>query len=300
MRIKLREARKHRIFKQRGTCSLLLIALAVLVLLPAGSQGQEIGLPDTNVIHWAYAAAFGTGIYQLGGDARTFVFRIRPVVRKSFSFQNHLGGRKFYFELRLPVTIGLHEFSLTGLLSPKFQQISFTPGVMLQIPLLDNWDVQLFGHLGGGAELGDSRDAAWIYWGGVNSRLAFRLFKTDFALLNSVGSFGFNPRTGTSEAISTLVTGLEWNQRLGSLELGTESLSLRTTVLYYYYFEGLDILWNPGRDPVSLSWEWEIGISLSKKTPIKLWFLSFDRLGIGYRFSPDSRGIRFISYSVFY
>lgn len=285
---------------QRGTCGLLLTVLALLVFLPAGSQGQEIGLPDTNMIHWAYAAAFGTGIYQLGEDARTFVFRIRPVIRRSFSFQNHLGGRKFYFEIRFPVTIGLHEFSLNELLSPNIRQVSFTPGVMLQMPMLDNWDVQLFGNLGGGAELGGSRDAAWIYWGGINSRLAFRLFKTDLALLNSVGSFGFNPRIGTSEAISTLVTGLEWNQRLGSLELGAEPLSLRTTVLYYYHFKGLDILWNPGRDPVSLSWEWEIGISLSKKTPIKLWFFSFERLGISYLFSPKSSGIRFISYSIFY
>ena len=300
MRIKRKDARKRWNLKQRGTCGLLLMLLAVLVLLPAGSQGQEIGLPDTNVIHWAYAAAFGTGIYQLGENTQTFVFRIRPVIRKSFSFQNHLGGRKFYFEFRLPVTIGLHEFSLNELLSPNIRQVSFTPGVMLQIPLLDDWDVQLFGNLGGGAELGDSRDAALIYWGGINSRLAFRPFKTDLALLNSVGSVGFNPRIGTSAAISTLVTGLEWNQRLGSLKLGAEPLSLRTTVLYYYYFEGLNILWNPGRDPVSLSWEWEIGISLSKKTPIKLWFLNFERLGIGYRFSPNSSGIRFISYSIFY
>ena len=300
MRVKLREVAACRHLLQGAARCLLPMFLAVLVFLPPGSLGQQVGQPDTNLIHWAYAAAFGTGIYQLGEDSRTFVFRIRPTIKKSFSFQNHLGGRKFYLEIRLPVTIGLHDFSLTELFSPNVRQVSFTPGVMLQIPLLRNWDVQLFGNFGGGAELGDSRDAAWIYWGGINSRLTFRLFNTDFALLNSVGSYGFTPRNGGTEAISTLTTGLEWNQRLGSLEMGTEPLFLRTTVLYYYYFEGLDILWNPGRDPISLSWEWEIGISLSKNTPFKLWFFSFDRLGIGYRFSPNSRGIRFISYSVFY
>jgi len=300
MHIKLKGFSACRHLLQGAARRSLPMFLAVLVFLPTGSQGQQVGLPDTSLIHWAYAAAFGTGIYQLGENARTFVFRIRPVIKKSFSFQNYLNGRKFHFELRLPVTIGLHEFSLTELLSPNFRQASFTPGVMLQIPLLRNWDVQLFGNLGRGAELSETRDSAWIYWGGINSRLAFRMFKTDFALLNSVGSYGFTPNEGKAEAISNLITGLEWNQRLGSLEMGTEPLSLRTEVLYYYYFEGIDILWNPGREPTTLSWEWEIGISLSKQTPFRLWILKFHRLGIGYRFSPHSRGIRFISYSTFY
>jgi len=198
------------------------------------------------------------------------------------------------------LTIGLQEFSIDELLSPQFQQVSFTPGVMLQIPLLSRWNIQFFGNLGGGTELGKSRDTAWIYWGGINSRLAFRLFKKDFALRNSVASYGFTPNKGKAEAISSLVTGLEWNQRLGSLKMGTEPLSLRTEVFYYYYFEGLDILWNPDREPITLLWEWEVVVSLSKKTPFKLWFINFERLGIGYRFSPNSSGIRFITYTVFY
>jgi hypothetical protein len=278
---------------------LLSAILAILTLLPIQSRGQQVRLPDTNLVHWAYAAAFGTGVYKIG-EARTFVFRFRPRITRTFSFENHLGGRQFYFEIRLPVTIGLHEFSIGELLSPDIRQVSFTPGIMLQVPLRSNWAIQLFGNIGGGAELGDARDAAWIYWGGINSRLAFSLFKTEMALLNGIGSFGFNPRNGDSEAISTLITGLEWNPRLGKMGWGGEQLYLNTQALYYYYFEGLDVLWNPDRDPASISWEWELGLSLSKKTPFRIWFLNFQRLGLGYRFSPNSSGIRIFTSAVFY
>jgi hypothetical protein len=275
--------------------------LALLVLLPARSPGQNAGLPETNVIHWAYAAAFGTGIYQLGEGTTTYVFRFQPKIKKSFSFQNHLGGRKFYFDIRLPITLGLHDFNdIEELLSPDIRQVSFTPGVMLQVPLRENWDIQLFGHFGAGAELKSSRNTALIYWAGVNSRLSFRLFKTEFALLNSLGSYGHSPSNGDPEAISAQITGLEWNPRLGRLEWGKEPLYINTLVLYYHYFQGLDILWNPGRDPVTLSWEWELGLSLSKKSRFRFWIFSFERLGIGYRFSPNSHGIRFFTSAVFY
>ena len=293
----------HRPPAQGIPCRLLTAALIILTLLPVRSRAQNVGLPDTSLIHWAYAAAFGTGVYQLGGEARTYVFRFRPKIKKTFSFQNHLGGRKFYFDIRLPITLGLHDFDIGDigdLLSLNFQQISFTPGVMLQVPLHRNWDIQLFANIGAGAELKSSRNTALIYWGGINSRYQFNVFKTDFALLNSIGSYGHNPNNGEAGAISTLITGLEWNPRLFKMEWGEEPLYLNTIVLYYYYFEGLDILWNSDRDPKTLSWEWEIGLSLNKKTPFRLWFLSFQRLGLGYRFSPESSGIRFFTSAVFY
>ncbi len=303
MRIKLSGAHARRHFARKGTCGLISLILAVLVIIPADAPGQEAGLPEVNLIHWAYAAAFGTGIYQFGDSATTYVFRIRPKIKKTFSFESHLGGRKFYFDIRLPITLGLHDFDLSNiedLLSIDFQQVSFTPGVMLQVPLRENWDIQLFANVGAGTELKSSRNSALIYWGGINSQLAFHLFRTDFALLNSISSYGHNPSNGGKEAISSLITGLEWNPRLGKTEWGGEPLYLNTIVWYYYYFQGLDILWNPNRDPVSLSWEWEIGLSLNKKTPFRLWFLSFQRLGIGYRFSPNSHGIRFFTSAVFY
>lgn len=303
MRIKLQHAQTRRPFPCRAACGVLPIILSILIFIPPGAKAQIAGLPNTNLIHWAYAAAFGTGVYQLGGEARTYVFRFRPKIKTTFSFQNHLGGRKFYFDIRLPITLGLHDFDLGeigDLLSLNFQQISFTPGAMLQVPLRKNWDIQIFANIGAGAELKSSRNTALIYWGGINSRYQFNVFRTDFALLNSIGSYGHNPSNGEAGAISNLTTGLEWNPRLFKMEWGEEPLYLNTIVLYYYYFEGLDILWNSDRDPKTLSWEWEIGLSLSKKTPFRLWFLSFQRLGLGYRFSPESSGIRFFTSAVFY
>ena len=48
--------------------------------------------------------------------------------------------------------------------------------------------------------------------------------------------------------------------------------------------------------------QWEFGVSLRRaEKRIKIWFLSFDRLGLAYRFSSsgDLKGISFIFRSVF-
>lgn len=272
--------------------------VTILILFSAETRGQEASLPETNTIHWAYAAAFGTGYYHIGDDAEIYVLRFRPFWRKPFSFQNHLSGRTFFFEVRLPVAFGIHNFSWEGLISPQFRQVSFTPGVMLQIPFHRNWNVQLHGNFGWGAELKTSRNTAMIYWGGINSRLAFRLFKTDFALLNGLSSYGYKPNKGEAGDLSALLTGLEWNQLLWGLRWGKEPLSLRAHLHYYSYFDHLDFLFR-STSPVSLSWEWEVGVSIRKATKFKLLILSFERLGVAFRFSPESRGIRFITYAVF-
>ncbi len=272
--------------------------MAILILFPAETRGQETRLPETNTIHWAYAAAFGTGYYRIGDEAEIYVLRFRPLWRKPFSFQNHLSGRTFFFELRFPVTFGVHEFSIDELLNPNFRQISFTPGAMLQIPLHRNWNVQLYGNLGWGSEMTGSGNNAWIYWGGVNSRLAFRLFKTEWALLNGLSSYGYKPNKGEAGDLSALITGLEWNHRMWGLKWGKEAMVLRAHVQYYSYFDHLNFLFR-STSPVSLSWEWEIGISIRKVSKFKFLIFTLERLGVAYRFSPNSSGIRFITSALF-
>jgi len=50
---------------------------------------------------------------------------------------------------------------------------------------------------------------------------------------------------------------------------------------------------------VSLGSEWEIGLAVGKAQRIKLWLFRIDRIGLGYRFSPESNGIRIYFSSYF-
>ena len=47
-------------------------------------------------------------------------------------------------------------------------------------------------------------------------------------------------------------------------------------------------------EPDSIASAWELGVAVGKsRDPIRIWFLKFDRLGLGYKFSNSSefRGI---------
>ena len=57
-----------------------------------------------------------------------------------------------------------------------------------------------------------------------------------------------------------------------------------------------------GRTPETLLTEWELGAALGgRDSPIQIWFMKFDRLGLGYRTSSngDLRGITFVFRSKF-
>ena len=47
---------------------------------------------------------------------------------------------------------------------------------------------------------------------------------------------------------------------------------------------------------------WQVGFAVGRREkPLKVWFLNFDRLGLGFKFSSQSelRGVRFIFRSIY-
>lgn len=257
---------------------------------------------DFNAINWAFAAAFGTGIYRVRDDVEVFVLHVQPKWTKEIKWERYFGERPMLLELRFPITLGVHNYHLEGIvdefLDLKFKQVSFAPGAVLELPMSQRWALRAYGHLGWGTETSGDKDSSWIYWGGIKSRLIFPALGLKFGLLNGLTGYGYTPNVGASQDFSEILTGLECDIPLGKLQWQGEPLFLKTHIINRWYLDDLNFIYE-FENPPELSWQWEIGISLGKKSNIKLWFLSFERIGVAYHYGRDARGISIYTRSVF-
>ncbi|CAB5128808.1 hypothetical protein D3OALGA1CA_3094 [Olavius algarvensis associated proteobacterium Delta 3] len=274
-----------------------LMGLMVLPILIAGmskrTSGQDFG--PGNLYHWAYSPAFGTGAYQIG-DEETFVVTVKP----RFRLRN-IKKHGYAFNLRVPISIGLQtinpeEFNFQGL-EETFTTISVVPGVEFFLPLTQRWMIRPFANAGWGTTVtGD--ESAWIYFGGVDSRYTFGWGKADLSLLNGLQWYGYTPNPGGSNAFGRFLAGLEADHPLGKATFRGQQLLIRPHILYYWYFNEIDFQVFL-EQPVSINQEVEVALAIGTKDLQKFWLLWADRIGIGYRFSEDSQGIRVFLRSVF-
>jgi hypothetical protein len=282
--------------------SVLYIFIQGLLLPNKIDAYQEEEPVDFRAINWAYAAAFGTGVYEVRDDLKVFVFHVEPRWTKQISWKKYFGDRPLILELRFPATFGVHDYNLGGIVEEFFglrlKQVSFAPGAVLELPMSERWALRPHGHLGWGTQTSGDRDSAWIYWGGIKSRLKFPFIGQNFGLLNGLAVYAYKPEVGTIQDFTELLTGLECDISLGKLHWQGEQLFLRTHLVNHYYFDHLKFLYEIKKPP-ELSWEWELGISLGKKSKIKLWIFHFERIGIAYRYGRETQGIRFYTRSTF-
>jgi len=273
------------------------------ILFPGEGRAQQEEAPvDFSEINWAYATAFGTGVYRVRDDLDVFILHMQPSWTKKIAWNKLFGARPVLLEIRFPLTFGVHSYHFEGILEEfldlDIRQVSFAPGAVIELPMSGRWTLRPYGHLGWGTQTRGEKDSAWIYWGGIKSRLKFSFAGQSFGLLNGLTVYGYKPSFGASQDFSELLTGLEWDIPLGKLHWQEEPLFLKTHFVYYYYLDHLKFIYE-FETPPELSWQWEIGLSLGKKSKIKIWFFSFERIGVAYRYGRDTRGIRIYTRSTF-
>jgi hypothetical protein len=282
----------------------LLLVFAASVFLFNRAHAQEVGIDE---LHWAYSAYFGTGWYQVSGDRDVFVLRMTPRWNIQDADYSEDGDKTIGIELKFPITFGLDRFNLDDIPEiidlDNVASISVTPGVDITIPITARWSLRPYAAVGWGTVLSGS-ESSWTYWGGVKSHYSFKNGKLDWALINSVTFVGYTPNQGESEYFLPLMAGLEFDYPFGQRKLAGEQLMLSWHGMYTTYENNLDFILDEGPlgSSEAITDEWEFGISLRKQTsPIKIWFMNFDRLGLAYRFSSsgDLKGISFVFRSMF-
>ena len=279
------------------------LAAVLLVPLILFTPRRALAQAEADAIHWAYSTWFGTGWYRVGDARDAFAIRYAPstLVREETVRE---GEQPWSVELRVPLTVGLEHFPLddiTGSVDPaNFASLSVTPAVNVTVPVSDKWTLRPFVALGWGAVLNGS-GSAWTWWAGVRSRYRSSLGALGWSWLYSVAVVGYTPNDGPSSNFWPVTTGFEFDHPVGTRELQGEQLHVNWHAAYTYFADEMELV-RLGRAEDGIRDQWEIGIGINKEdTPIEVWRLRFDRLGLAYRFSSDGelQGIGLVFDSLF-
>ncbi|MEA1890898.1 MAG: hypothetical protein U9N50_14125 [Pseudomonadota bacterium] len=262
------------------------LLLAILVAItPVCLLAQE---SDVEPANWAFSSVFGTGWYQLDGNQSVFALSlpVRQALQRSSITET--GERKIGFEIDYALSVGLYNIdNLTGLIHPdNFASVVFTPGIELEIPITRRWNLRPYLNVGWGAKLGSS-DSAWIYYTGIKSRYIFPADSGNWALINSLYYAGYTPNVGSSNDLTAILTGLEYRQQLNRSGKTGDPIDLHWSLAYSYLADGITFQL-PGDDFDTIDDQFEVALAYGyRKHPIKLWFMEFDNVGLGYRFSSN-------------
>jgi len=270
---------------QRVLAALLLASIAPLLW---AQDVSEYEAEPVRQVHWALGAFFGTGWYQVDENRSVYVLRFPPRQTLKQASWDENSGRRLGLEVHYPLSLGLSKLDEI----PDFVEfenygtVSFTPGVQLEVPVNAKWSLRPFAHLGYGWEF-ETQEGAWIWYGGVKSRYRLGDGRFHWSLLNGLYYAGYKPQFENRGQYGALMAGLEFSHPLGDTRLNGDPLYLNWHLTYSWYFDRLNFHLDPERSE-SLRDQWEVGIALGlRDRPLKIGFMSFEQVGLAYRFSSD-------------
>lgn len=258
-------------------------AFLLIACMAAPVAGQPE--PGASAFNWYYATAFGTGIYRVGSvDVVTlklpFAHTLRPATPGQWGVK-----------LLLPVTVGGADTNAGSGISgvpDRLASVAVVPGVEFERQLGPDWTIKPYVNAGVGREFLDGSTAE-ILVAGVKSRYRLPLEGRDAYLGNALVYSRTWVDRGSDENLGVFVAGLNAAAFDGP-EVGARATQVWGHAIYYGYFNDLEFVL-PGSEVVALRNEFELAVSL---TPRKAWdVLGFDLdvVGLGYRFSDDTKGI---------
>jgi hypothetical protein len=269
-----------------------ILALLLLALFADVLQAQLTEPPPNpeEQIHWAVGAFFGTGWYQVDDNRSVFVLRIQPRQLLREPARDDQGQRQWGIEIVYPFSIGLNKLDdIPDFIEfDNYATLSFTPGVQLEVDVNPRWSLRPFVNAGLGWEL-ESNERALIGYGGLKSRYRLSEGRLRWSLLNGIYYAGYHPEFKDRGQYGALMAGFELNQPLDRLEHQGDTLDLNWHLTYHWYFDRLNF--HSDADTfASFRDQWELGVAIGKRDrPLDLGFVSFEQIGLAYRWSSDGR-----------
>jgi hypothetical protein len=266
------------------------LSLLVLPLTPTPLYGQEID--DQNQINWYYAHEFGTGAYKVG-DTTVEIFRV-PISYTLRAKTDHRWGVKFI----LPFTFGYHNFKyevkdiIDKIFEEDFASVTITPGMELEIPFF--YDSTMFPYLYAG--YGDETSGgtnAWIYGSGLRILNDYQ-WRTSKVVLGGAFTYsGYNSSDGQKRATTSLRFGVNMITPF-NVKVLNRTPAVGVHFIMFFYFDELDFE-SEERQPLELTNEYEVAVTLGTKRPMSFLGMDFDRFGLAYRWSDELRAIKLIA-----
>jgi hypothetical protein len=275
------------------TRALLCAVCAAFAAAPCSAQDE-----DTDPFHWAYAPAFGAGVYRLGDGTEAQSYRGNFSVALREPEEGRAGVR-----LLLPLAFGLQNLDDDALPvdrpTDEIEHAAFLPGVELEHLVGERWTLRTRAQLGHAEELEGTQQSARLAAFGVRSRVEFADAPGNPALINGILWTGFDTSTGDRRALLRLTAGVELDVRAARWRVRDSAMRWLPHLLKDWYFRPPPEL-APGDEGFArLDDEWQLGLAAAREDGFKILFFEFDAVGVAYRFSEHSGGLRFYLNSVF-
>jgi hypothetical protein len=255
--------------------------------------------PDVDPFHWGYALAFGTGVYRLADGTEARVVRL-PLSKQ---LRDPAASRGPGIRLLLPFAVGVQRFDEDDLPpdrpADRVEQAAFLPGVELELPRSERWTLRVRGQAGWGTELEGEEDAARVLAVGIRSRLLWPGAPGRPALINGLLWAGVDPGLAERSSMLRLTNGLEFDVAVPRWKFRDETMHLKPHVLGDWYYRPSGAIAFGADDSEHLRHEWQVGLAAGRETGFKLLWFELDSIGVAYRFSEVSAGIRFFIGSIF-
>lgn len=270
------------------TCIFCIATALIVVLRTSNAQASD---NEPSIVNYSYAVVFGTGAYQVK-DQKAYVLRI-PL---SYSLRQASAERPGA-KLLLPAITGFYDYDYDNVLKSgapgDAATLGFVPGLEFEYAMNERWRLKPFGQIGVGRDLKNNENAL-IYVAGINSHYQLPdLGKWRFALGNTVTYTGFDPDDGDAQSMGIVGAGVDIIYRWG-LQLLKKPTNLANSLIYYWYLDNPGFKQGDDRSKsVNGEFEWSLALDFTK--PYDVMGIEIDRIGVGFRYGNNIKGIRLVT-----
>ena len=281
------------------TSTLATAALALVLMCPFDPlRAQEPD--DFDPFHWGYAPMFGAGDYRQADATETSVVRVSPSILLREPRVRE--GPNFGARLLLPFTLGVQDFDdedlPPGRPSDELEHAGFLPGVELEFPG-ERFTGRVRGQVGWGTELEGREEAARMAAFGLRTRLAWPDAAGSPALINGLLWAGFDRDSGERRSLLRFTQALEFDVAVPRWQFREQTMHLKPHVLADWYYRPPEWLAFGDEGFGHVETEWQIGLLARRELGFRIFRFEFEGVGVAYRFSEHSEGLRFFLNSVF-
>lgn len=255
-------------------------------------------------VHWAYASFFGTGWYEISNEQSAFITSFAPRWRSGAATWLGEQGDAATYRIRVPLSVGVTRLDLADV--PGFLDLEnlSTASIGLSsdvdVPLTEKFSIRPGVQLSYGTVIGKSA-YAWTYRGDVRSRYRFGPADRGWTLVTALGAVAYDANNGTDDSFTYAQLAAEFTRTLRRFSSADKEALLHWHVGYTDFFNRVVVTDRLGNLEEITNY-WQAGLAFGRKgEDIRLWFFSFERIGLAYDVSPsgDLRGIKLVFRSLY-
>ncbi len=271
-----------------ANASLLRTAIIFAVVISAWSGLCAAQSGDSSSPLTFHPLAFGPGnggISNANADVNDVRIQFYVPILK-------LDDRSWGLRLKVTLYAGVYDlFVDNDIIVDQLRFASFggTLGGEFLLPVGDEWLLKPY------AEGGYIRDfddqLGFGLWGvGIRTLAEYPVHKFDLSVGTRLGFLSvIKSDLGLEDRFGEFEIGGDANHPLGFTIAGNEA-NLSLYYIYRYYFDArID---RPDAEPLTLEANHEIGLTFGTDPKIKLWVMKLPRIGLGYRWGKNVRGVR--------